>query len=405
MSENSSLSIAERTLNLGDEHAFVVLQAVAKLQGAGRDIVSFAIGQPDFATPANVCAAATRALEQGHTGYTPSLGIAPLREAVAAYLARTRKITVAPDEVVVACGAKPFIMYTILSVTEAGAGHEVIYPQPGFPIYESQARACGAIPVPLPFEDGVPGGFSLAALERSLSSRTRLLILNSPHNPSGFMLSEEQLRAIADRLAEFPKVWVLADEVYSQMTHGVPFASLASMPGMQERTVILDGVSKSYAMTGWRLGFAANAVLAEHLGRWITNTESCAPSVAQWAALEALTGPQEAHHAMMQTFTRRGRFLAEGLNDLRGVTVAAPQGAFYLWPDVGALCRMSGCPDAETLRQRWLHEAEVAVLADQQFGVKATLQTTPRLRFSFAASESDLERGLARLRTWIANNA
>ncbi|HUJ74181.1 MAG TPA: pyridoxal phosphate-dependent aminotransferase [bacterium] len=392
--------ISHRAQALGTEHAFVVLAEVNQLLAEGRKIISFAIGQPDFVTPANVRDAAKRALDAGHTGYTPSAGIPELRQAVAEYLARTRRIEVSPDEVTVTNGAKPFIQHAIASVTDYGAGHEVLFPQPGFPIYLSQIEANGAVGVPLPLLEREAFGFDLEALRRRVSPRSRLLILNSPHNPTGRTLVRAELEAIADIVRPYPDLWIFSDEIYSTMVHDGEFASIATVPGMQERTIIVDGVSKSYAMTGWRLGFAANRALAPYFSTWITNTDSCASSISQWAALEALRGPQAEHASMMASFTRRRNIIFEGLNTLQGVRALKPGGAFYIWPNVSELCAMVGAASAEALRKRWLLEAEVAVLADSQFGPPVPGEGQ-HVRFSYATSEANIAEGLQRLRDWI----
>jgi aspartate/methionine/tyrosine aminotransferase len=393
-------TVSRRTRELGTEHAFVVLAEVNKLIAEGRDIISFSIGQPDFVTPANIREAAKRAMDEGKTGYTASAGIPELRQAVADYLGRSRGLRYGPDDITVAAGAKPFIMYTILAVTDHGEGHEVLYPMPGFPIYESQIQACGAVPVGLPLRESEAFSFSLDDLKARLSPKTRLLILNSPHNPTGRTLNREELAAIAAVLADYPECWVFSDEVYSQMVHDGDFASIATLPGMQERTVLLDGASKSYAMTGWRLGYAANTTLAPHFSTWITNTESCASSITQWAGVEALNGPQEEHRRMMESFTRRRNLICEGLNTLEGIHALRPGGAFYVWPNVGELCAMTGSANGEALRKRWLYEAGVAVLADTQFGKPAPGQGH-HVRFSYATAEPKIEQGLERLRDWI----
>jgi aspartate/methionine/tyrosine aminotransferase len=393
-------TVSRRTRELGTEHAFVVLAEVNKLIAEGRDIISFSIGQPDFVTPVNIREAAKRAMDEGKTGYTASAGIPELRQAVADYLGRSRGLRYGPDDITVAAGAKPFIMYTILAVTDPGEGHEVLYPMPGFPIYESQIQACGAVPVGLPLQESEAFSFRLEDLKAKLSQKTRLLILNSPHNPTGRTLNREELAAIAAVLADYPECWVFSDEVYSQMVHDGDFASIATLPGMQERTVLLDGASKSYAMTGWRLGYAANKSLAPHFSTWITNTESCASSITQWAGVEALNGPQEEHRRMMESFTRRRNLICEGLNTLEGIHALRPGGAFYVWPNVGELCAMTGSANAEALRKRWLYEAGVAVLADTQFGKPAPGQGH-HVRFSYATAEPKIEQGLERLRDWI----
>jgi len=397
-------AISRRTQALGTEHAFVVLAEVNALVAAGRDILSFAIGQPDFVTPPNIIAAAKAALDAGHTGYTASAGIPELRAAVAAYLSRTRGVDYTPDDIAVGGGAKPFIAYTLLTVTDHGAGHEVLYPVPGFPIYESQIVACGAVPVALPLLEREAFAFDLADLKAKLSPRTRLLILNSPHNPTGRTLSGPELEAIAEVLAAYPDCWVFSDEVYSQMVHDGAFVSIASLPGMAERTIVLDGASKSYAMTGWRLGYAANRALAPYFANWITNTDSCASSIAQWAGVEALEGDQAEHRRMMESFARRRNLMVEGLNSLPGVRALKPGGAFYVWPNVSELCARVGAESAEALRRRWLHEAGVAVLADSQFG-RPVPGEGHHVRFSYAASEQIIGEGLERLRRWIEREA
>jgi len=392
--------ISHRTRSLGTEHAFVVLAEVNQLIAKQRPVISFAIGQPDFVTPANIRRAAARALDEGKTGYTASAGIAELRTAAAAALSRTRKVAVAPDDVVIANGAKPFIQYAIAAVTDHGAGHEVIYPAPGFPIYGSMAEAMGAVPVPLPLLEREAFSFDLNALKERLSPRARLLILNSPHNPTGRTLTRPELKAVADLVRPYPDLWIFADEIYSAMVHDGEFASIGSLPGMLERTILVDGASKSYAMTGWRIGWAANRLLAPYFSTWVTNTDSCASSIGQWAAVEALTGPQEEHRAMMESFTRRRNLIFEGLNTLEGVHALKPGGAFYIWPNVTELCAMTGCPSAEALRKRWLYDANVAVLADSQFGPPVSGEGH-HVRFSYATSEPNIHDGLERLRGWI----
>ncbi len=393
--------VSKRTQQLGTEHAFVVLAEVNKLIAEGRPIISFAIGQPDYVTPGHIIDAAKNAMDAGHTGYTASAGIPELRSAVAEYLSRTRGIEVEADHVTVANGAKPFIQYTIMATTDHGQGHGVLYPNPGFPIYESQIVACGAVPVALPLLEREAFSFDLDTLREKVGPRSRLLMLNSPHNPTGRTLNRAEVEAIAEIIAPYPDLWVFSDEVYSQMVHDGEFASIASVPGMAERTIVLDGASKSYAMTGWRLGYAANAALADYFATWITNTDSCAGSITQWAGVEALTGPQDEHRKMMDSFTRRRNIIVEGLNTLEGIDTLKPGGAFYVWPNVSELCALCGAQDAEALRKRWLHEAGVAVLADRQFGSPPDGEGH-HIRFSYATSEENIHEGLNRLETWIA---
>ncbi|HVB49309.1 MAG TPA: aminotransferase class I/II-fold pyridoxal phosphate-dependent enzyme, partial [Burkholderiales bacterium] len=269
--------ISRRARELGTENAFVVLAEVNALVRQGKDIISFCIGQPDFPAPPNVQEAGILAIREGKHGYTPSAGIDELRQAAAGYLGRMRGgLPIRTEDVVVGAGAKPFIAYAILSTTDHGAGDEVIYPNPGFPIYESQILACGARPVPVHLREARGFSFDPAELEKLITPKTKLLILNYPHNPTGGLLSRPELESIAAILQRHPQVWVYADEIYSRLCYAGEFFSIAQVPGMYQRTIIADGASKTWAMTGWRIGFAANPALAPVFTRWITNTDSCA---------------------------------------------------------------------------------------------------------------------------------
>jgi aspartate/methionine/tyrosine aminotransferase len=294
--------LSRRAEALGTENAFVVLAEVNALVRQGREIVSFCIGQPDFPTPSHVQDAGVAAIRNGKHGYTPSAGIDELREAAARDLSRRRGLPIAAEDVVVGGGAKPFIAYTIASVTDYGAGDEVIYPVPGFPIYESQIVANGAVPVPIFLRESRDFAFDPAELEAKIGQKTRLLILNTPHNPTGGILSSEDLDAIAEILVRHPHVWVFADEIYSRLAYDGAFDSIATRAGLAARTIICDGASKTWAMTGWRIGYAANRTLAPVFTRWITNTDSCASQISQWAAVDAITGPQDAAEAMCAKF-------------------------------------------------------------------------------------------------------
>lgn len=394
------LDISERTRNLGTETAFDVLREVNEMVRRGKSIMNFCIGQPDFDTPNYIKEGAIEAIRSGKTGYTPSAGIPELREAIAEYFSETRGIDIKPEWVVVACGAKPFIGYTILSVTDHGKGHEVIYPNPGFPIYESLIRAYGAVPVPLPILEKNGFKVDVEYLEKIVNERTRLLILNSPHNPTGGVLDRETLKQIADIVKRYDNLWVFSDEVYSQMVYDGEFVSIASIDGMLERTVIVDGVSKTYAMTGWRIGFAANPKLAQHLVRWVTNTESCAPHPNQYAALTALKGPQDDSRRMIESFRRRREIIVDGLNSIKGIRCLKPKGAFYAWPNVTEACKIVGAKDSEDFRARLLYEAGVAVLSDIHFGHKNE-GDGEHLRISYAASEENIKEGLKRIKVFI----
>ncbi len=396
--------ISRRARSLGTENAFVVLAEVNELARQGKDIISFCIGQPDFPAPQNVQEAAIRAIREGKHGYTPSAGIDELREAAAGYLSRTRGgLPIRPADVVVAAGAKPFIAYAILSVTDHGAGDEVIYPNPGFPIYESQILASGARPVPIHLHEARGFSFDPDELERLITPRTRLLILNYPHNPTGGLLSRRELEQIAAILKRHPQVWVYADEIYSRLVYGEAFFSIAQVPGMLERTIISDGASKTWAMTGWRIGFTANPLLAPLFTRWITNTESCASQISQWAAVEAINGPQDAAESMKASFLARRDLIVRLLNEVPGVSCLVPGGAFYVWPNVTEACRMIGAADSEQFRKRLLNEAGVALLADIHFGMRVPGEGQ-HVRFSYAASKEAIEKGVARMAAFIRKN-
>ena len=392
--------LSRRAESLGTENAFVVLAEVNALMREGRDIISFCIGQPDFPTPDNVQDAAIAAIRGGKHGYTPSAGIDELRAAAAQDMGARRRLAIAPEDVVIGAGAKPFIAYTIASVTDHGAGDEVIYPVPGFPIYESQIHANGAVPVPIFLRESRGFAFDPAELEAKITPQTRLLILNTPHNPTGGILGREDLDAIAQVLARHPNVWVYADEIYSRLVYDGMFDSIATRPGMQERTIISDGASKTWAMTGWRIGYVANRALAPVFTRWITNTDSCASQISQWAAVAAISGPQDAADAMRASFLARRDLIVTLLNDVPGIRCATPGGAFYAWPNVTEACRLTGCADSEAFRKRLLLDAGIAVLADIHFGRRVP-GDGQHIRFSYATSNVAIEQGVARLAEFV----
>src|SRR5512134_3590631 len=396
-------NLSHRADALGTENAFVVLAEVNRLIRAGKDIISFCIGQPDFPTPVHIQDAAVEAIRGGKHGYTPTAGIDELRAAAARSMGALRGIDIAPEEVVVGAGAKPFIGYAIASLTDYGVGDEVIFPVPGFPIYESQVVANGAVPVGLPLRESRAFAFDPDELEARIGPKTRLLILNTPHNPTGGLLTRADLEAIAAVLRKHPQVWVYADEIYSKLVYDGDFVSIATLPGMRERTIISDGASKTYAMTGWRIGFTANAALAPVFTRWITNTESCASQISQWAALAALEGSQAEAEAMRARSRSRRDLIVRLLNEVPGFSCASPGGAFYVWPNVSEACALVGATDSEELRRRLLHEAGVAVLADVHFGARIDGEGQ-HIRFSYAASEDHIERGVGRIADFVRAN-
>jgi aspartate/methionine/tyrosine aminotransferase len=396
-------NVSQRAQGLGTENAFIVLAEVNKLIREGRDIISFCIGQPDFHTPMNIQDAGVKAIREGRHGYTPSAGIPELRQAVADDFTRTRGIKVDADDVVVAAGAKPFIAYTILSTTDYGAGDEVIYPVPGFPIYESQIKASGAVGVPIYLRESRNFSFDPQELADKITPKTKLLILNSPQNPTGGIIPKKDMEAIAEILRKHPQIWIFADEIYGRLIYEGEFVSIASLPGMQERTIISDGCSKTWAMTGWRLGFAANKKLAPFFTTWITNTESCASQITQWAGVEALNGPQDDANRMRDIFHKRRDLIVGLLNQVPGVTCKNPGGAFYAWPNVTEACKLTGCKDSEEFRKRLLNEAGLAVLADIHFGPRVEGEGQ-HIRLSYAASDDAIKQGVQRMTDFINKN-
>ena len=396
-------TVSNRSNSLGTENAFVVLAEVNKLQREGKDIISFCIGQPDFPTPVNIQDAAIEAIRSGKHGYTPSAGIQELREAAARYLGGMRGLTISPDDIVIGAGAKPFIAYSILCCTDYGAGDEVIFPNPGFPIYESQIRAHGAVPVPIFLRENRQFAFDPNELADKITAKTKLLILNSPQNPTGGILTRQNMEDIAAVLHKHPQVWVYADDIYSRLVYDGKFISIAELPGMQERTIVTDGASKTWAMTGWRLGFAANKTLAPHFVRWVTNTDSCASQITQWAAVEALNGTQVHAEMMRVSFMQRRDLIVGLLNQVPGVTCQSPGGAFYAWPNVTDACSMINAKDSEEFRTRLLHKAGVALLAVIHFGPRVP-DEGQHVRFSYAASNDAIKNGVARMADFIKKN-
>ncbi len=379
--------VADRMARLGTESAFEVLARAKALERQGRDIVHLEIGEPDFDTPAHIREAAKRALDAGATHYGPAAGLPELREAIAKDVSATRNVPVSPDEVVVTPGAKPIMYFVITALVNPG--DEVIYPNPGFPIYESVINFVGGVPVPIPLTEESGFGFDLDTFERRASRKTRLIVINSPQNPTGGVLLLDQLGRIAE-LARHYRIPILADEIYKAFLYEGEFASITREPGLREQTIILDGFSKAYAMTGWRLGYGVMPVaLAEHVTRLMVNSNSCTASFTQWAGIAALQGDQTPVLEMVAAFKRRRDLVVAGLNALPGVTCRAPRGAFYVFPNVRAL----GRPSAE-IAEALLAEAGVATLGGSAFGEYGE----GYLCLSYATSEANLTKALERMR-------
>ncbi len=380
------MRLAERMSRLGTETAFEVLARAKALEAQGREIIHLEIGEPDFDTPAHIKAAAVRALEEGWTHYTPAAGIPALREAIADYIRRTRGIPVGPENVVVVPGGKPIMFFAILALVEEG--DEVIYPNPGFPIYESMIRFVGGRPVPLRLRMENEFRVDVEELARLITPRTRMLILNSPANPTGGVLTREDLEAIAELCLKHDLV-VLSDEIYSRILYEGEHISIASFPGMLERTIILDGFSKTYAMTGWRLGYGVMPEpLAEAVTRLMINSNSCTAAFTQIAGIAALTGPQDDVDRMVAAFRERREVMVEGLNRLPGFRCLKPKGAFYAFPNIEG----TGMSSRE-LAHYLLEEAGVAVLSGTAFGEYGE----GFLRLSFANSIENIQKALERI--------
>ncbi len=390
------MQIANRMNLLGTETAFEVLAEVNKLKASGKDIISFAIGEPDFDTPSNIIKASIKALQEGYTHYGPSAGLLPFRESIARYVSRTRGIEVNPEEVVVTPGAKPIIFFSILACINEG--DEVIYPNPGFPIYESVINFVGARAIPLPLLEEKDFRFDVNMLKKRISERTKMIIINSPQNPTGGILTEEDLQEIAD-LAIKNNLWVFSDEIYCNMVYDGKFSSIISLPKMKERTILLDGFSKTYAMTGWRLGFGVmNNELATHFTRLETNSVSCTATFTQIAGIEALEGPQEESEKMIREFQTRRDIIVEALNEIEGITCKKPGGAFYVFPNVTEACRKLKLKDSKEFQQYLLYEAGVAVLARTCFGQKNQEENQEYIRLSYATSRENIKEGVRRIK-------
>ncbi len=385
--------LADRMTELGTETAFEVLARANALAAQGRDIINLGIGQPDFKTPAHIVEAAVKALRDGHHGYTPAQGIPELREAVAADLAARHGAAVDPGQVLILPGGKVTMFFAMLIYGQPGA--EIMYPNPGFPIYESAIRFSGATPVPMVLREENGFAFSAAEVLDQITERTRLIILNSPANPTGGAVPRAEFDALIAGLAQWPKVTVMADEIYSQMLYdGREHVSLLQYPEIQDRLIVLDGWSKTYAMTGWRLGMSVwPKDVIGHAEKLAVNCHSCVNAPTQFAGLAALTGPQDAVHEMVAAFDGRRRVIVDALNGLEGVSCVEPGGAFYAFPNITG----TGM-DAKTLQTRLLEEAGVAVIAGTSFGAHGE----GYLRFSYANSTENIVAAIDRIGAMLA---
>ena len=387
--------LSERMSRLGTESAFEVLARATALQREGRSIINLGIGQPDFATPAHIVEAGRKALADGHHGYTPANGILPLREAVAADLHRRHGVTISPDRVLVVPGGKVTMFFAILMFGEPGA--EIIYPNPGFPIYESVIRFSGAMPVPMPLHESRGFSFDAEEVLGLITPQTRLLIVNSPGNPTGGVVPKSELDRLVAGLARYPDVAILSDEIYGEMIYEGTHASLTTYPELEDRLILLDGWSKTYAMTGWRLGYGVwPKAMFPYAERLAINSHSCVNAAAQYAGIAAMTGPREAVARMMAAFAERRDYIIPALNALPGFACATPGGAFYAFPNVGETGLGS-----RTLQSRLLDEAGVATVSGTSFGAFGD----GFLRFSYAASLEALKEAAGRIEAWLGSQA
>jgi aspartate/methionine/tyrosine aminotransferase len=387
------LRLAGRMARLGTETAFEVLNKARALERQGKDIIHLEIGEPDFDTPSNVVETAVNALHQGWTHYGPSAGLPELRQAIADHASRTRGVPVASDEVVVVPGGKPILFFSMLALVDVG--DEVIYPNPGFPIYESMIHYVGGRAVAIQLREERDFGFDVKELAALINDRTRLIILNSPHNPTGGVLSKQAIHDIADAIGD-RNLMVLSDEIYSRLIFEGEHFSIMSIPGFKERTILLDGFSKTYAMTGWRLGYGVmRPDLAAQMTRLMTNSNSCTASFTQIAGVEALGGDQSSVDQMREEFKRRRDAFVAGLNKITGFSCRMPKGAFYAFPNI----TQTGWPSSK-LADAMLEQAGVACLSGTAFGDFGE----GYLRFSVANSLENLNKALDRISQWTSKN-
>ena len=385
------MTVAARMNDLGTETAFEVLAKARELEAQGREIIHLEIGEPDFDTPRHIVEASVDALRQGYTHYGPTPGLPELREAIARNSREVRGVDTAPSQVVVTPGAKPIMFYVMLALGEPGV--EIIYPNPGFPIYESMVKFSGATAVPMPLIEESSYHPDLDDLARNINDRTRLIIINSPNNPCGSVFTREELERIADLVKQHPNLYVLSDEIYKDILYTGEHHSISSFPGMAERTIVLDGFSKSYAMTGWRLGYGIMPEeLVPHVVKLAVNSVSCAASFTQRAAVAALDGPQDEVQAMAAEFGQRRRLITDGLRSIPGINCPEPEGAFYAFPSI----KQTGLTSSE-FEDRAMAEAGVALLSGAAFGEYGE----GYVRLSYANSQENIQKAVAQLDRFV----
>ena len=384
------MKIAQRMSRLGTESAFEVLAKARRLEAEGMEVIHLEIGEPDFNSPSNIIDAGKRALDEGYTRYSPSPGYPELRERIAKEVRETRGVSVSGDNVVVTPGGKPIMFFLMMAVVDPG--DEVLYPNPGFPIYESMISFVGGVPVPMQLHESKDFNIDIDEIAGQITGRTKLMVINSPNNPCGSVIPREDLERLSE-LAKQHDIIVLADEIYSKFLYEGKHHSVSTFPDMRDRTIILDGFSKSYAMTGWRIGYGVMPLeLVEPISRLATNSVSCTASFTQMAALEALDGPQDHSYTMVAEFKRRRDIIVDGLNEIKGIRCRVPKGAFYAFPNIEDTGMSS-----EQFADDLLNKAGVACLTGEAFGEYGD----GFVRFSFANSTENIEKALERIESFV----
>jgi len=393
------VQLAKRMSRLGTENAYEVAAQVAKLRLTGKDIITFGLGEPDFDTPENIKAACIKALNENQTHYAASAGLLSLRKAVAKEAGKLRGMDIDPDEVVVGPGVKPIIFGSIMALVDEG--DEVIYPNPGYPTYESVSNFVGAKTISLPLWEKKGFAFEAETLKKMVTKKTKMIFINSPQNPTGGVLSKKDLEEIATLARKF-NFWVVADEIYGRILYDDEFISIASLPGMKERTIIVDGFSKIYSMTGWRLGYGIMpGELAAQMVKLQINANSCTNTFVQIAGVEAISGDQSEPEKMVAEFRKRRDLMVKLLNEIKGFSCHIPKGAFYAFPNVTEACKALGLKSAIELQAYILDKADVAVVARTYFGPKNEGETDEYIRLSYATSQENIKEGLARIKKVI----
>ena len=396
------MNYAERLSQLGTETAFEVLDKINKFpEERKKNIISFGIGEPDFESPDHIKKAGIKAIEQNYTHYTVSAGIIELREAIAKFVSKTKKIDISFNNIIILPGAKFTVDLAILSCTNPG--DEIIYPNPGYPIYESLIGVHGCKPIPAQLLESKEWNYDGDALRDIITDKTKMIIINSPHNPTGSVLNDKNLKILSEIAIE-NDIWILSDEIYSNIVYdNLNYKSIASYPEMLERTIILDGFSKFFSMTGWRLGYAiVNTKLAEYLARWLTNTISCTATFTQMAGVQAMTQSKEPSLAMVKEFDVRRKLIYGRLNDIEGISALKPKGAFYIFANVTGACEKLNLKNSLKFQEFLLEKADVAVLSRNYFGNKDPSEQEEYIRLSYCVSREDINKGMDRIERVLA---